>query len=90
MTSYHNMRYPNMNAASVPDYAGQLHNYLQSRGRFNSLQWTETSGGPRHAAFWTVCAYIDNVEYGRATAASKQEARRTAAQQALNQLGVRV
>ncbi|KZV88670.1 hypothetical protein EXIGLDRAFT_172548 [Exidia glandulosa HHB12029] len=74
------------------DSALYLHKWLQWRGMHNSLQWTEVSvtrrGGTQGS--WTVCAYIDNVEYGKATAESKTEARRIAALMALSQLGVRV
>ncbi|TFK53877.1 hypothetical protein OE88DRAFT_1625558, partial [Heliocybe sulcata] len=65
------------------DWRMQLNNYLQLSQQNNILTWEQSCSGPAHARVWTVIAYIRNIEYGRATAATVSIAKEEAARQTL-------
>ncbi|EJD42435.1 hypothetical protein AURDEDRAFT_168505 [Auricularia subglabra TFB-10046 SS5] len=65
----------------------QLHNELQRRNMLNALRWDDTPNGVGHAPAWLSIAYINNMEYGRSVALTKQAARNEAARQALKHFG---
>ncbi|KAF8579894.1 hypothetical protein K439DRAFT_348779 [Ramaria rubella] len=67
-------------------WAMQLHNELQRQGRLRSLSWEEGTAGPNHNISWTATVFIDEIEYGRGAATTRQGARDEAARRALRAL----
>ncbi|KAH6916647.1 hypothetical protein BKA70DRAFT_1250149 [Coprinopsis sp. MPI-PUGE-AT-0042] len=63
-----------------------LHNYLQNRGQLHFLSYAETSSGPAHQQLWTVECKINGVVKGVGAGADKAQAKKVAAQQALQAL----
>jgi len=61
-----------------------LNDWLQGLyGTTKHLTWEETQAGPNESDDWLVIAYVNEIEYGRGTSTSKDDAAEKAAQQVL-------
>ncbi|KAG2022779.1 hypothetical protein CC2G_000504 [Coprinopsis cinerea AmutBmut pab1-1] len=63
-----------------------LHNFLQNRGQLHLLSYAEIPSGPCHEQIWTIQCKVNGVIRGVGTGTDKQQARRLAAQEALQVL----
>ncbi|KAF8516089.1 hypothetical protein JB92DRAFT_2829416 [Gautieria morchelliformis] len=77
---------PRSNGQQRMHYAMQLHNELQRQGRLRSLSWDDQVQGPTSNAVWTSTVFLDEIEYGKGTASTRQGARDIAARRALRAL----
>ncbi|TFK26726.1 hypothetical protein FA15DRAFT_667216 [Coprinopsis marcescibilis] len=60
-----------------------LHNYMQNRGMLHLLSYADIPSGPCDQQVWTIQCKINGAVMGVGTGRDKQQARRLAAQQAL-------
>ncbi|KDQ55854.1 hypothetical protein JAAARDRAFT_37278 [Jaapia argillacea MUCL 33604] len=66
-------------AYSDDHYRMRLNNFLQGRGVASTLTWEIHQAGANHAPVWTAIAYLNHIEYGRATSKTQGGAKEEAA-----------
>jgi len=65
-------------------YKVTLNNWLQHRyGTSKHLTWGETHTGPADSGSWEVIAYINDIEFGKATGSTRYDATEKAAEEVL-------
>ncbi|KZT08416.1 uncharacterized protein LAESUDRAFT_769853 [Laetiporus sulphureus 93-53] len=72
--------------SNMPDFRMDLNNWLQANSIPSALTWKISSRGPKHAPTWIAVAYIDEIEYGAGSRATKGAAMEVAAEQTLRAL----